>query len=142
MPVCLQCGACPLLLSCIDFCLATTATAVRPVQEGTLEDASEMLGAVHGITFDFQFKTSDYFILTDSSPTCLTIQFLFSEEGVDNLGELWVHYKTLTSERHVQTIPLMFKEPTESRLGNTLIFEFPKPPKIGMNERCILSMLT
>uniref|UniRef100_A0A6B0UBG3 Putative lipocalin n=1 Tax=Ixodes ricinus TaxID=34613 RepID=A0A6B0UBG3_IXORI len=44
MPVRLQCGACPLLLSCIGFFLAITATAVTPVQEGTPVDASQVLG--------------------------------------------------------------------------------------------------
>uniref|UniRef100_A0A6B0VBK0 Putative salivary lipocalin n=1 Tax=Ixodes ricinus TaxID=34613 RepID=A0A6B0VBK0_IXORI len=129
MPLRLQCGACPLLLSCIGFCLATTATAVRPVQEGTLVDASEMLGAVHGMMFDFQYKKADDFFLTKSHPTCLAIQFLYSEEGVNSLGELWVHYKIVTGNRHVEKIPLKFKDATESRLGNTLIFDFPKPPK-------------
>uniref|UniRef100_A0A0K8R4P9 Putative salivary lipocalin n=1 Tax=Ixodes ricinus TaxID=34613 RepID=A0A0K8R4P9_IXORI len=131
MPLCLQCGACQLLLGCIGFFLATTATAATPAQNGIPVDASKMLGAVHGIMFDFQFKSSDYFMLIDSNPTCLTIQFLFSEEGVNSLGELWVHYKTSDTKRHVDRIPLKFKDATESTLGNTLMFEFPKPPQLG-----------
>ncbi|CAN7944628.1 unnamed protein product, partial [Ixodes pacificus] len=93
-----------------------------------------MLQAVHGTMFDFQFSTSNDFIFTDSPPICLQIQFLYSEEGPNSLGELWVYYKTVDRKRHVEHIRLKFKGPTESRLGNVLFFQFPKPSKNGMNK--------
>uniref|UniRef100_V5H9E3 Putative secreted protein n=1 Tax=Ixodes ricinus TaxID=34613 RepID=V5H9E3_IXORI len=132
MPVCLQCGACPLLLSCIGFFLAIPATAAGTAQEGTLVDASQMLRAVHGKVLDFQFKTSDEFIFTDSPPTCLQIQFLYSEEGPNSFSELWVHYKESDRKRHVEQIKLKYKDPSESGIGNTLFFQFPKPVYNGL----------
>ncbi|EEC19822.1 secreted salivary gland peptide, putative, partial [Ixodes scapularis] len=94
----------------------------------------QMLQAVHGKMFDFQYSNSNDFIFTDSPPICLQIQFLYSEEGPNSLGELWVHYKTVDRGRHVEQIRLKFKNPTESGLGDALFFQFLKPSKNGMNK--------
>ncbi|CAN8029762.1 unnamed protein product [Ixodes persulcatus] len=129
MPRCLQCGACPLLLRCLGFFLAFTATAANTAQEGTPVDLSKMLGAVHGKLFDYLYKNSESLILHDPPATCLTIQFLYSQEEASSFGEVWVHYKTTDGKRHVKIIELEFKETTENKLGNTVIFKFSKSCK-------------
>uniref|UniRef100_A0A0K8RD86 Putative salivary lipocalin n=1 Tax=Ixodes ricinus TaxID=34613 RepID=A0A0K8RD86_IXORI len=128
MPRCLQCGACPVLLflCCLGFFLAFRATAANTPQEGTPVDISKMLGEVHGKMFDYVYMKSESLILTDSTATCLTLQFLYSQEETSSVGELWAHYKTTGGNRHVKRIELGYKEAKGKKLGNTLILTFSK----------------
>uniref|UniRef100_A0A0K8RK06 Putative salivary lipocalin n=1 Tax=Ixodes ricinus TaxID=34613 RepID=A0A0K8RK06_IXORI len=108
MPLRLQRGACQLLLGCLGFFLAITATAANTAQEGTPVDIPEVLGAVHGKMFNFQFKNSESIIFTNAPGTCLTIQFFFSDEETNSFAEVWLFYKTNDGRRHVNIIPLQF----------------------------------
>ncbi|XP_040064412.1 uncharacterized protein LOC120838522 [Ixodes scapularis] len=130
MAWCLQCGACPLLLSCLGLVLAITATAANTAQEGTPVDVSKMLGEVHGRMFDYVYN-SESLILNDSPATCLTLQFLYSQEETSSFGELWAHYKTTDGNRHVKRIELEHKKSNENKLRNTLILIFSKSCKKG-----------
>ncbi|XP_040064362.1 uncharacterized protein LOC120838497 [Ixodes scapularis] len=127
MPLCLQCGARPLLLSCFGLFLAITATAANTALEGTPVDISEVLAAVHGKMFNFQFTSAEGVIFTDSPATCLTIQFLYSEEEANSFAEVWIYYKTNDGKRHVNTIPLRFTAET----GKELSFEILESSKNG-----------
>uniref|UniRef100_A0A0K8RDW1 Putative salivary lipocalin n=1 Tax=Ixodes ricinus TaxID=34613 RepID=A0A0K8RDW1_IXORI len=131
MPWCLQCGACPVLLCCLGFFLAFTATAAHTVQEGTPVDISKMLGVVHGKMFAYVYKNDESIILNGPSATCLIIQFLYSQEETNSFGELWAHYKTTDGKRHVKKIELENKKANEHKLGNTLILTFSKSCKKG-----------
>uniref|UniRef100_A0A0K8RGV2 Putative salivary lipocalin n=1 Tax=Ixodes ricinus TaxID=34613 RepID=A0A0K8RGV2_IXORI len=128
---CLQWGVWPLLLRCLCFFLAITATAANTAQEGTPVDVSKMLGAVHGQLFDYLYKNSESLILRDLSATCLTIQFLYSQEEASSFGEVWAHFKTTEGKRHVKIIELEFKETTENKLGNTVLFKYSKSCEKG-----------
>uniref|UniRef100_V5ID18 Putative secreted histamine binding protein of 21.3 kDa n=1 Tax=Ixodes ricinus TaxID=34613 RepID=V5ID18_IXORI len=128
MAWCRQWGAYLLLLSCLGLFLAITATAANTAQEGTPVDISKMLGAVHGKMFDYVYKKSESIILNDSPATCLTLQFLYSQEETSSFGELWAHYKTNDGNRHVKRIELEYNK---NKLGNTLILTFSKSCKKG-----------
>uniref|UniRef100_A0A6B0VBL0 Putative salivary lipocalin n=2 Tax=Ixodes ricinus TaxID=34613 RepID=A0A6B0VBL0_IXORI len=127
MPTCLKSGAHPLLLSCFGLLLAITTTAASTAQDGTPVDISEVLDAVHGKMYNFQFKSLEAVIFTDSPATCLIIQFLYSEEEANSFAEVWIYFKTNDGKRHVDTIPLRFTEET----GKELRFEIPESSKNG-----------
>uniref|UniRef100_A0A090XBC6 Putative secreted salivary gland peptide n=1 Tax=Ixodes ricinus TaxID=34613 RepID=A0A090XBC6_IXORI len=76
--------------------------------------------------FNYVYMKSESLILTDSTATCLTLQFLYSQEEASTVGELWAHYKTTGGNRHVKRIELEYKKANGKKHGNTLILTFSK----------------
>uniref|UniRef100_A0A0K8R7G6 Putative salivary lipocalin n=1 Tax=Ixodes ricinus TaxID=34613 RepID=A0A0K8R7G6_IXORI len=69
--------------------------------------------------------------LTLPQPACKFSSYIQKRDRTV-FSELWVHYKESDRKRHVEQIKLKYKDPSESGIGNTLFFQFPKPVYNGL----------